>query len=289
MEDVDAPRTVAGAAERIVQQLGACGLVSDEPVVVQSTRSAFYQQALDQLVARGLAYPCCCSRKDIANAAHAQSQHRERHAELVYPGTCRNGFPPLRHADTRSCAWRVRTDVQLKYEPLALAGPAQAAINLIACGLTHWNDRLMGAQQQHVANAVGDFVLKRADGCFTYQLAVVVDDGAQSISHVVRGMDLADNTARQVLLQQALGLSTPQYLHTPLVLGVNGEKLSKQNGAQAVDTTSPPAALNALQMAAQALGLPATHCTTVQEALVEWTGIWHNAHLATATRADSAA
>jgi len=121
----------------------------------------------------------------------------------------------------------------------------------------------VGEQYQDVAGEVGDFVLKRADGCYTYQLAVVVDDAAQGITHVVRGMDLADNTARQVLLQQALGLPTPQYLHTPLVLGADGEKLSKQNGAVALDTSSPAAALAALQKAASVLNLPTTpHHTT---------------------------
>ena len=127
-----------------------------------------------------------------------------------------------------------------------------------------------------VVTEVGDFVLKRADGCYTYQLAVVVDDGAQGITHVVRGMDLADNTARQVLLQQALGLPTPHYLHTPLVLGVNGEKLSKQNGAQALDTSSPAAALAALRQAAHALGLPDTVHTAIPQALAEWTDAWRN-------------
>ena len=134
----------------------------------------------------------------------------------------------------------------------------------------HWQDRRLGEQSQDVATEVGDFVLKRADGCFAYQLAVVVDDAAQGITDVVRGEDLADNTARQILLQRALGLPTPRYLHTPLVLGANGEKLSKQNGAQALNTDKPLAALNA---AAEALGLDA--CTsTVPQALLAWTTQW---------------
>jgi glutamyl-Q tRNA(Asp) synthetase len=122
---------------------------------------------------------------------------------------------------------------------------------------------------------VGDFVLKRADACFTYQLAVVVDDAAQGITHVVRGVDLADNTARQIVLQRALGLPTPQYLHTPLVLGAHGEKLSKQNGAQALDTHSPQAALAALTEAARRLDLPIdTPHTSVEQALRAWVPSW---------------
>ena len=115
-----------------------------------------------------------------------------------------------------------------------------------------WHDRRLGAQQQDVARAVGDFVLKRADGLWAYQLAVVVDDAAQGITHVVRGEDLADNTPRQIHLQRVLGLPTPSYLHTPLVLGADGEKLSKQNGAQPLDTSDP---LAALREAGQVLGL----------------------------------
>jgi glutamyl-Q tRNA(Asp) synthetase len=118
---------------------------------------------------------------------------------------------------------------------------------------------------------VGDFVLKRADGLWAYQLAVVVDDAAQGITHVVRGQDLTDNTARQILLQRALGLPTPAYLHTPLVLGANGEKLSKQNGAKPLDLSDPLAALSA---AAEVLGLPAARGVVVQEALREWVGQW---------------
>ncbi len=271
IEDVDVPRTVAGATDHILQQLSDCGLTSDETVVLQSTRSVLYQQALDQLIAAHRAYPCCCSRKDIAAAIQAQGRTRDRHGELVYPGTCRRG---MRHAAPAGHAWRLLTDVYMKNRAIAPVGYENTATETIANQVTHWHDRLLGAQQQDVAHDVGDFVLKRADGCTTYQLAVVVDDGAQGITHVVRGMDLADNTARQVLLQQALGLPTPQYLHTPLVLGANGEKLSKQTGAQALNTSSPAAALVALQHAAQALGLPASASTSIAPALAEWTAAW---------------
>jgi glutamyl-Q tRNA(Asp) synthetase len=194
------------------------------------------------LVAEALAYPCACSRKDIENATTADTP-RPRHAELRYPGTCRTGL----HGKAAR-AGRLRT--------------GGAAIS--------WQDRAAGPQMQKVEDAVGDFVLLRADGCFAYQLAVVVDDADQGISHVVRGADLLDNTARQIWLQQCLQLPTPQYLHTPLVLGANGEKLSKQNGAQAIDTSEP---LHALNQAASALGLP-TQSDTVEQALAVWTAAW---------------
>ena len=128
----------------------------------------------------------------------------------------------------------------------------------------------MGLQQQDVSKAVGDFVLKRADGLWAYQLAVVVDDADQGVTHIVRGEDLRDNTARQILLQKALGLPTPIYLHTPLVLGENGEKLSKQNGARALDLRDPLAALN---RAAGVLGLEACG-GSLGEALQRWTQTW---------------
>lgn len=243
MEDVDGARTVPGAADTILRQLAQCGLISDLPPVWQSNRGALYQTALDRLVASGQAYPCGCSRKDIESAMTALGLARPRHGELIYPGTCRDGLhgKPAR-------AWRFATP----------------------SGTVTWTDRRLGPQQQDVAAEVGDFVLQRADGYYAYQLAVVVDDAAQGITHVVRGEDLADNTPRQILLQRALGLPTPSYLHTPLVLGANGDKLSKQNGAQAVDTGHPLEALNA---AAATLGLPPMR-GGVDEALRDWARLW---------------
>jgi glutamyl-Q tRNA(Asp) synthetase len=250
MEDVDTPRCVPGADQHILQQLAACGLQSDAPVLWQAQRGAHYQAALDQLLAAQLAYPCGCTRKDIAQALAAQGQARPRHAELTYPGTCRTGLQgrPAR-------AWRLDTTRAAPTSPHALI-----------C----WADRRLGPQQQNVSTEVGDFVLRRADGLWAYQLAVVVDDAAQSISHIVRGADLADNTPRQILLQRALGLPTPQYLHTPLVLGDNGEKLSKQNGAQPLDLSDP---LRALNQAAASLGLPA-QSGSVAHALLHWVQAW---------------
>jgi len=243
-EDVDTPRCVPGMDRFILAQLADCGLHPDQPPVWQSQRSARYQQALEQLKARALAYPCACSRKDIETALSRLGQARTRHGELIYPGTCRTGL----HGQSGS-AWRLRTD---------------------ANGPRHWSDRRLGPQQQDVAAEVGDFVLQRTDGCFAYQLAVVVDDAAQGITDVVRGADLADNTARQILLQQLLGLPTPRYLHTPLVLGADGQKLSKQNGAQPLDTTDPLAALNS---AASVLGLCAGG-GSVTQALESWVLAW---------------
>ena len=259
IEDVDRPRCVADADRIILQQLQDCALLADAPPLWQSQRSALYQQALEQLMAQGLAYPCCCSRRDIENAMLQRGQVPERHGELVYPGTCRPATPQGSAVPPAAGphAWRLRTD---------LSTPR-----------TFWHDRRLGPQQQDVASTVGDFVLKRADGCFSYQLAVVVDDAAQGISDVVRGADLVDNTARQILLQRALGLPTPRYLHTPLLLGANGEKLSKQNGAQALDTSDALAALN---LAAGVLDLP-TQSSGVVQALEVWVGLWKRSPLST--------
>ena len=268
IEDVDAPRCVPGLDQVILQQLARCGLLPDAPTMWQSKRTALYQQALDQLIARGLAYPCACSRKDIDAALSHLGQQRARHGELMYPGTCRTGLHGRNGHNGQ--AWRLRTDGFMPNEPLARVEYAQAATDLISKNVLHWTDRRLGPQQQDVPAEVGDFVLKRADGSFSYQLAVVVDDAAQGVTDVVRGEDLADNTARQILLQRALGLPTPRYLHLPLVLGADGEKLSKQNGAQALDTNDPLAALNA---AARLLGLPA-EAGTVTRALERWVQVW---------------
>jgi len=231
IEDLDGPRNVAGAAEAILGQLGRCGLLPDAPPVRQSDRIALYERALARLEHDGRAYACGCSRRDLALAA-APEAAPARHAERIYPGTCRGG---LNGKPARSI--RLRTD-------LAPDGrPAEAIV---------WNDRRLGRQSEEVAASVGDFVLRRADGVFAYQLAVVVDDAAQGISDVVRGEDLTGNTARQILLQRQLGLPTPRYLHTPLVLAANGEKLSKQTGARPVDLDRP---LEALRAAGSVLGL----------------------------------
>jgi len=276
IEDVDSARCLAGLDRIILQQLADCGLHPDAPPVWQSQRSSLYQQALDALVANGLAYPCRCSRKDIQTALDRLGHGHTRHGERVYPGTCRTALSSpasdVSAAHWSACAWRLRTDVYASNRPLAPVSPAQAATDSVANSILHWHDRRLGWQQQDVQQAVGDFVLKRADGCFAYQLAVVVDDAAQGVTDVVRGEDLTDNTARQIFLQQCLGLPTPRYLHTPLVLGADGQKLSKQNGALALDTSAP---LLALQRAAACLGLPAAAASaTVADALAGWVRGW---------------
>lgn len=256
IEDVDLPRCLPGAANQILRQLATCGLVSDEPVLRQSDRGAAYQAALDRLIEKRWAYPCGCTRKDIAQALLESGAQRERHEELVYPGRCRPANGGLQDRSAR--AWRL--DIAALSADLGL--PATL----------HWSDRRLGAQQQEVGAQVGDFVLKRADGLWAYQLAVVVDDAEQGITDIVRGQDLADNSARQILLQQVLGYPRPRYLHTPLVCGANGEKLSKQNGAAALDLSDPLAALNA---AAQQLGLP-PQADNLADALAGWTRAWAN-------------
>lgn len=261
IEDIDPPRCQAGADLEILRQLAACGLHSDAPVVWQSQRHALYEKALQQLQAQKMAYPCGCTRKDIEAAWQAQGLTHERHVERPYPGTCRHGLQgkPAR-------AWRFALEQQVhdlqESQPEALPLQSQTATQSMALRqhclessqpVLHWQDRRLGAQQQDLLASVGDFVLRRADGLWAYQLAVVVDDAEQGITDVVRGEDLADNTPRQLLLQRALGLTQPRYLHTPLVCMENGEKLSKQHGAPAVDVSLP---LTVLSAAAQQLGLP---------------------------------
>ena len=234
IEDTDTPRCVPGAASVILAQLAHCGLHPDAPPVYQSQRGDLYQAALDRLIATGHAYPCGCTRADIAQANAALGLRKPRHGDLVYPGTCRPRHGGLQGKPAR--AWRFQV-------PQLAPGLASVCT---------WHDRRLGPQSQNLAEAVGDFVIRRADGLWAYQLAVVVDDGEQGITDIVRGEDLTDNTPRQLCLQRSLGLPQPRYLHTPLVCGVNGEKLSKQNGAQALSLADP---LGTLRQAGAALGL----------------------------------
>lgn len=244
IEDIDPPRCVAGADQVILGQLADCGLNSDSPVVYQSRRHDRYRQALDALITQDMAYPCACTRADIAQAHARLGWHKARHGELVYPGTCRPPEGGLHGRKGR--AWRLKVPV-----------PTDPASHWV------WEDRALGPQSQNLATEVGDFVIRRADGLWAYQLAVVVDDAAQGVTDIVRGQDLADNTPRQQWLQQALGVSRPRHLHTPLVLTPDGEKLSKQHGAPALDTRTP---LPLLAQAAQVLSLS----VPPSQALSDW-------------------
>lgn len=203
IEDVDETRTVPGAAEDILRVLASLGLHPDGAVEWQSRRKDRYAAALQRLRSRGLVYRCRCSRREIADSAWVGPEGP------VYPGTCRE---------------------------LALDGAVDGADRLrVAPGIVHFDDRLRGRLGQDVAREVGDFVLRRRDGLFAYQLAVVVDDAEQGIDQVVRGADLLWSTPRQVLLQRELGLPTPAYLHLPVAVNAQGEKLSKQTGAAPID------------------------------------------------------
>lgn len=211
MEDLDLPRTVPGAADDILRTLDAFGLRWDGEVMVQSARNEAYRAALTDLEKLGAVYPCACTRKEIADSAISGIDGP------VYPGICRAGVPEGRAPR----AMRVHTDST----PVG------------------FDDALQGRISQILATEVGDFVVRRADGLFAYQLAVVVDDAEQAITHVVRGADLLDSTPRQVYLQKLLGLPTPAYLHLPVAVNALGEKLSKQTLAPAVSRANPVAQL----------------------------------------------
>ncbi len=242
MEDLDTPRCLPGAAEDILRTLETFGLHSDEPIIYQSQRTAAYEGALQRLKDCGVVYPCCCTRKEIADSALHGIEG------LVYPGTCRNGIP----AGREGRAWRVRTDIT----PSPLMGegwgegdrgtrplspppsPARGEGNKV-----EFDDALQGRISQQLESQIGDFVVKRADGLFAYQLAVVVDDAFQNITHIVRGADLLASTPRQIYLQRLLGLPTPHYMHLPIAVNAAGGKLSKQTLASPVDTSrATPAA-----------------------------------------------
>jgi glutamyl-Q tRNA(Asp) synthetase len=207
MEDLDTPRCIPRAADDILRMLDICGMRSDETVMYQSQRTPVYEASLRQLQNNSLVYPCCCTRKEISDSALHGNEG------LVYPGTCRTGIPAGREARS----WRVRTDGQA----------------------IEFEDALQGGISQQLETEIGDFVVKRADGLFAYQLAVVVDDASQGITHVVRGADLLNSTPRQIHLQRLLGLTTPAYMHLPVVVNAVGEKLSKQTLAAPVDVSQP--------------------------------------------------
>lgn len=202
MEDLDKPREVPGAAKDILSTLESFGFQWDDQIIWQSQRDEYYQQALTRLVSEHFAYPCACTRSEIQNRAQAGIDGP------VYPGFCREGLPAGRSART----WRLK----VSEEPVEFA------------------DQIQGMQTQVLSKQVGDFVIRRADGLFAYQLAVVVDDALQGITHIIRGADLLDSTPRQIYLQQRLKLSSPRYAHVPVATSLSGQKLSKQTRAQPV-------------------------------------------------------
>lgn len=225
IEDIDEARTVPGAAEDIIATLRALGMQSDGDILWQSNRKARYEQAFGDL--GSVTYPCGCSRKEIADSRTSVAPD----GAAIYPGTCRRGLASGRIPR----AWRLRVPE---------SGSTDDLIEL--------HDRWQGALRERLSGTVGDFVLKRADGYWAYQLAVVVDDAEQGVTDVVRGADLLESTARQVYLQRLLNYPTPRYLHVPVVTNAVGEKLSKQTGAAALDVSQPA---RALKDAARILGL----------------------------------
>lgn len=227
IEDIDTPRVVPGADRIIMQQLQALGMQWDEAPVWQSQRHTLYQAAFNKLAEQNLVYGCACTRQELSWGP--------------YQGTCRAGLPAGRQARS----WRFK----------------------VAPGTQHFHDRWQGAQQQDVATDVGDFIIKRADGLWAYQMVVVVDDGDQGITHIVRGADLLDSTARQQALASSLNIPYPQVMHVPLLLDQAGRKLSKQNHARALDVVH---AVPTLNKAWQALGFQALPETDLQ-------AFWHTA------------
>ena len=224
MEDLDTPRVVPGSADEILRAIERYGLTWDGDVVHQSQRIVLYDDALATLRARSLVYDCACSRADLQRAASAPVGR-----EPVYPGTCRLGLPPGRAA--RAVRFRAPH------------------------GVIAFDDMILGHNEEDVFETTGDFVVRRADGVYAYQLAVVVDDAAQGITQVVRGADLLTSTARQIALQRALDLSTPSYAHLPLVVNADGSKLGKRDGALPLPSLDERRIAETLAFALRFLGI----------------------------------
>jgi glutamyl-Q tRNA(Asp) synthetase len=247
IEDIDEGRSVAGAAAGILALLHTLGMHADGDVVWQSRRKHLYQAAFERLA--GNAYPCGCNRREIADSRLGYAPD----GAAIYPGTCRHGLAPGR--STRSLRLRV----------------PETGADTIA-----FTDRFAGTTSQRLSSESGDFVLKRADGYWAYQLAVVVDDADQGVTDVVRGADLLDSTPRQIYLQRLLGVPTPRYLHVPVVRNAAGEKLSKQTGALAVQPGDEAAAVAALLDTARFLGLGLERADSLAGFWQAAIPAWHN-------------
>jgi glutamyl-Q tRNA(Asp) synthetase len=231
IDDIDEPRVRMNAELDILSTLERYGFAWDGTIVRQSERMNRYAAALAELRQMEAVYECACTRRDLEAAPLGSG------GERVYPGTCRSGIPEDR-ALRSDRAWRVRVDETV----------------------VRFRDRLQGPQQQHLSRDVGDFIVKRADGMFAYQLAVVVDDADDGITHVVRGADLMASTPRQIFLQRKLGFFEPAYLHVPIALNTAGEKLSKQTRAAPLPDDPLPALVAAWRFLDQSLpmGLPSS-------------------------------
>ena len=212
IDDLDPPREVAGSAQRILRDLKTMGLESSAPVFYQSSRTAAYEAAVNQLLKSGHAYYCGCTRKDLP-------------ASGIYPGTCRNGIAKGKNA--RSIRFRI--------EPQTIS----------------FRDKVRGVVEETMSRDSGDFIIKRADGLHAYHLAAVVDDHFQGVTQVVRGADLLDSTSKQICLQRALGFAPFEYMHLPLVMGKNGQKLSKRDGSDPIGSRQPG---RCIELALQVLG-----------------------------------
>jgi glutamyl-Q tRNA(Asp) synthetase len=243
IEDVDVPRSRAGAEADIVATLRRYGFAWDGDIVRQSDGAERYEAALDTLRASGSAYECACTRRELADAPLGAG------GERVYPGTCRAGVP-IAYRGRRQRAWRV--------------GVGATSVAFV--------DRLQGRQEQDLAADVGDFVVRRSDGLYAYQLAVVVDDALQRVTDIVRGADLLASTPRQLLLQRLLGLPEPTYLHVPVAINVAGEKLSKQTGARPLPVEPLPSLVAAWRFLDQpeATSAPRTVAEFWAHALAAW-------------------
>ena len=244
MEDIDLPRVIPGAADDVLRALERYALVSDAPVVSQSERTALYEEALARLRNAGHVYDCACSRADIARAASAPLPGASGDTQ-TYPGTCREGLPEGKVP--RAMRFRIPDDDTVCFE-----------------------DLIHGPQRESVRECVGDFVVRRADGLFAYQLAVVVDDAEQGVTQVVRGDDLSSSTARQILLQRTLGYTTPAYAHLPLVVDSAGVKLGKRSGALPLPLLDAETVAGTLRVALATLGIEveaSTPATMLDEAL----------------------